>query len=401
MNIGIFYQNNKQGGLDTYLINLINNFPDKKINFYVFCNKSHPGIKNLKNKLVKVNFIIYDFIIYDDLKKNTSNKILKFIFKILFGIFGICYQVPKIINILKAYKLDKMMVVSGGYPGGDANVSASIAWGLLNKRNLSIYNFHNFARKYSNNIIFQIRELIIDFCISKFSKSLITVSHSCLESIKFRKYISNCNQHVIYNGIDKERFKNKNEDLFLLNKLKNDKDHKIILMLAVYEERKGHFFLLDVFKKINSLNKKITLVIAGDGEDEYKEQLKNKIRSMPQTQNIILLNHVENVSCLIKKSDMIVIPSLKDESFGYTALESMFYKKPVVCSNVGGLKEVVQHNITGYVLEHDINLFFDSIMNVLMNEKLAKQFGEAGHSRYLNYFSSEQMAKKYFREIMK
>ena len=122
---------------------------------------------------------------------------------------------------------------------------------------------------------------------------------------------------------------------------------------------------------------------------------------MPQTQNIILLNHVENVSCLIKKSDMIVIPSLKDESFGYTALESMFYKKPVVCSNVGGLKEVVQHNITGYVLEHDINLFFDSIMNVLMNEKLAKQFGEAGHSRYLNYFSSEQMAKKYFREIMK
>ena len=73
-------------------------------------------------------------------------------------------------------------------------------------------------------------------------------------------------------------------------------------MLAVYEERKGHFFLLDVFKKINSLNKKITLVIAGDGEDEYKEQLKNKIRSMPQTQNIILLNHVENVSCLIKKS---------------------------------------------------------------------------------------------------
>ena len=69
MNIGIFYQNNKQGGLDTYLINLINNFPDKKINFYIFCNKSHPGIKNLKNKLVKVNFIIYDFIIYDDLKK--------------------------------------------------------------------------------------------------------------------------------------------------------------------------------------------------------------------------------------------------------------------------------------------------------------------------------------------
>ena len=45
------------------------------------------------------------------------------------------------------------MVVSGGYPGGDANVSASIAWGLLNKKNLSIYNFHNFARNYPTTSI--------------------------------------------------------------------------------------------------------------------------------------------------------------------------------------------------------------------------------------------------------
>ena len=401
MNIGIFYQNNKQGGLDTYLINLINNFPNKRINFFVFCNKSHPGIKNLKNKLAKVNFVIYDFIIYDDLKKFTSNKFLKITNKLLFGLFGIFYQVPKIISIFKSHKLDKLMVVSGGYPGGDANVSASIAWGILNKKNLSIYNFHNFARNYSPNIIFKLREQIIDFCISKFSKSLVTVSHSCLESIRYRKYVNNSKKHVIFNGINENRFKKQNEDKFLMEELNNRKDHKIIIMLAVYEKRKGHSFLLDVFKKINSLNKNITLIIAGDGENKYKEEIKNKVNKMKKNHNILLFNHIENVESLIKKADLMVIPSIKDESFGYTALESMFYKKPVICSNVGGLKEVVKHNVTGYVLEHDINLFFESMMRILTDQKLSNQFGEAGYSRYLDYFSADKMAKNYYEEIIK
>ena len=100
MNIGIFYQNNKQGGLDTYLINLINNYPNKKIIFFIFCNKSHPGIKNLKNKLAKVNFVIYDLIIYDDLKKFTSNKVLRIINKLLFGAFGIFIKYQKLLVFL-------------------------------------------------------------------------------------------------------------------------------------------------------------------------------------------------------------------------------------------------------------------------------------------------------------
>ena len=282
-----------------------------------------------------------------------------------------------------------------------ATSDASIAWGLLNKKNLSIYNFHNFARNYSQNIFFKLREQIIDFCISKFSKSLVTVSHSCLESIKLRKYLSNCKKLVIYNGIDESRFKKQNEDNFLIEELNNRKDHKILIMLAVYEKRKGHNFLLDVFKRINSLNKNITLIMAGDGENKYKEEIKNKINTMPKNHNILLFNHIENVSYLIKKADLMVIPSIKDESFGYTAIESMFYKKPVVCSNVGGLKEVVKNNVTGYVLEHDIDLFYESIMRILTDPKLANQFGEAGYFRYLDYFSSDKMAKKYYNEIIK
>lgn len=51
MNLLIFLQNSKKGGVDTFITNLINFWPDKKSKIFLVCNKSHPGIKYLKKKL--------------------------------------------------------------------------------------------------------------------------------------------------------------------------------------------------------------------------------------------------------------------------------------------------------------------------------------------------------------
>ena len=48
----LFYQNTKIG-VDTFLINLINNWPKKKTKFNIYVNKSHPRIVNLKKKIKK------------------------------------------------------------------------------------------------------------------------------------------------------------------------------------------------------------------------------------------------------------------------------------------------------------------------------------------------------------
>ena len=63
MNILIFLQNSKKGGVDTFVSNLINFWPDKKSKIYLICNKSHPGIKNLKQKLLEKKILKLLFII--------------------------------------------------------------------------------------------------------------------------------------------------------------------------------------------------------------------------------------------------------------------------------------------------------------------------------------------------
>ncbi|SVE09219.1 uncharacterized protein METZ01_LOCUS462073, partial [marine metagenome] len=88
MHIGLFTQNYLRGGLDTFLIELINNWPNKEDNITLFCNEQHPGIKylssNIKNKnfkLFKYNFLFYSSFI--DSKKSKTT-LLKKLFNIFF-----------------------------------------------------------------------------------------------------------------------------------------------------------------------------------------------------------------------------------------------------------------------------------------------------------------------------
>ena len=48
MKIGFFLENNKAGGLDTFVINLLNYWPYRNDKLILFVNSNHPGLKNLR-----------------------------------------------------------------------------------------------------------------------------------------------------------------------------------------------------------------------------------------------------------------------------------------------------------------------------------------------------------------
>ena len=95
MKIGFFLQNNKQGGLDTFVIQLLSNWPEKD-DLVLFCNASHPGRKYLESVLYsKVSFQVYDTLISQDLRfRFKSWPSLPFFFiKSFFWLIGTFLQV--------------------------------------------------------------------------------------------------------------------------------------------------------------------------------------------------------------------------------------------------------------------------------------------------------------------
>ena len=121
---------------------------------------------------------------------------------------------------------------------------------------------------------------------------------------------------TIYNGYLNSK---KEKNFFLKKKLRLPKNSKILLMLAEYDLRKGHKFIIKVMENIIKKIKTF-LLIYGFGEKNSVEKLVIKSSA---NRNIFLNDFEENNIGLIRECDALVIPSQKYESFGYTALEAI------------------------------------------------------------------------------
>lgn len=103
----------------------------------------------------------------------------------------------------------------------------------------------------------------------------------------------------------------------------------------------------------------------------------------------------EDLISAYQSADIIVSLS-RHEGFGYTALEGMACCKPVVAFNVGGLRDVVVHGKTGYLVEAEqVNALADACRQLRNNPVEAARFGANGRKRAVSVFSEETALNNY------
>ena len=142
-----FTQNVKKGGLDTFILNLIAHWPQED-EVLLFCNHSHPGLPTLIERLSgRAKIVPYDYWIAQDIGVRLAHlpNGMRHFFLVVFWFVGFPYLVFKTRALFKKYKPDRLMVVNGGYPGGDACLAATIAWSGMKPKAHAWHNFHNFV----------------------------------------------------------------------------------------------------------------------------------------------------------------------------------------------------------------------------------------------------------------
>ena len=77
-------------------------------------------------------------------------------------------------------------------------------------------------------------------------------------------------------------------------------------------------------------------------------------------------------------------------------LEAMSYEIPIIAPNVGGIKEIVNNGIEGYLLdERDPKRFADICLQLQNDNNLRKTMGVSARHKIENEYSNERMAKEY------
>ena len=158
-------------------------------------------------------------------------------------------------------------------------------------------------------------------------------------------------------------------------------------LLANLSEWKGVFNLIKAF---GLLKGNFTLTIGGNFVSENLEkEVKKRIHNDPR---IKLLGRT-TAHDFFSQIDLSVIPSLWNESFGLTAIESLVNQVPVVCSNFGGLTEIIKDGINGLWCNpyHPIDIA-QAIQKVYDNFDFYKLMVMNAHSSVKPFIDSTKMA---------
>ncbi len=169
------------------------------------------------------------------------------------------------------------------------------------------------------------------------------------------------------------------------------------LFIGVLRWYKGLNILLDAAK-----NTKGNIVIVGKGR--MFNELRNRITE-EKISNVFMLGfqHDSVLKYLLENCKFTVLPSISPaEAFGQVLLESCYFKKPMVTTELGtGTSFVNLNGQTGYVIpSKDSSSLSEAMNNLFVSDLICEKFGLNAYDRLQKYFTLKKQAKKYI-EIYK
>jgi glycosyltransferase involved in cell wall biosynthesis len=156
---------------------------------------------------------------------------------------------------------------------------------------------------------------------------------------------------------------------------------------------KGHAHLLRAMPAVVAGRPDAHLVVLGRGA--LHDPLLAEAATLGLSDRVHLLGHREDVARWVAAIDVFVLPSLS-EGLPLSLLEAMAAGRPVVVTAVGGVPEVVQDAVTGFVVPPaSPGALASRILALLRDTALSAVMGAAGQTRVRERFSVERMAGDY------
>ena len=264
------------------------------------------------------------------------------------------------------------------------------------------YNFNGFMKKFYNSVMLR-TDLII--AGSNFIFSHINENYS--------EYLINLKKKflVIFRGINTDYF-NSNiikqlEENKLISFWNIDKNKKLILLPGRLTSWKGQEMFIEA---INLVNKEIdpetfNVVILGSdqGRKIYKQKLLRLVEQHRLTNQVKFIDNCKNMPVAYKISDLIVSSSIEPEAFGRVSIEAQSMEKPIIASNIGGSKETIINDKTGFLFEAGKpESLSKKIIEVLqLDETTLKFLGNEGRKNVIKKFNIEKMCFSTYLEYKK
>ena len=175
---------------------------------------------------------------------------------------------------------------------------------------------------------------------------------------------------------------------------------KLVIHVSNFRPVKRVPTVVQVFARIAS-RVRARLLLVGDGPDLAAAL--DEAKALGVTKLVDALGEQDQIIPLLSIADLFLLPS-SQESFGLAALEAMACEVPVVASRVGGLHEVIEHGVTGFLHEpSDLDGMANDGVAVLTDPELHARVASAGRHSVRKRFCRDLIVpqyEKFYSEVL-
>jgi L-malate glycosyltransferase len=229
--------------------------------------------------------------------------------------------------------------------------------------------------------------IVIRLYAAAFSRvRLIAASKATAHSFRgriLRVFKNRLPLRVIHNVIEPENFEvDSRNRRKIREQLGLGEDEFVIGIIGQITARKGQLELVRTFAEASKQMPLSTLLVVGapmfNQDYLYLEELKQNVRELNLENRVKFTGKRSDIAQVMQSLDALVVNS-KSEAFVIVALEAMACGTPVIATEVGGIREMIEHRVNGWLVPFgDARLLSEALITLNRQPEMRAAFSDAG-----------------------
>ncbi len=205
---------------------------------------------------------------------------------------------------------------------------------------------------------------------------------------------------VVHNGVQWPEQLSKEERARRRARLGLLPNDVVLMAVGRLDENKNPILLLEAFGRIHGALPMSVLVFLGDGP--LRGDIARRAEALGVSGSVHLPGFVSGAAVLMAGADVVALTSWS-EGLPNVVMEASAAGVPVVATDAGGVREVVEDGVTGFVIEPgDVDALAERLAVLLRNEGLRDSMGRSGGTKMREHFSVGKMVGRFveiYREL--
>ena len=202
---------------------------------------------------------------------------------------------------------------------------------------------------------------------------------------------------IIHNGVDPAGYRPTDEQRARAL-LGIGPQRPVVGIVAALRPEKDHLVLLQAARRLVGEFRDLTVLIVGDGP--MRQQIERAAADLGLADHILLAGARSDVPGILPALTVFTLCSYTIECFPMALLEAMASGRPAVCTDVGGVGEMLADGITGYLVPpHNPVALADRLATLLRDRELCRCMGAAARTRVQREFSLGESVDAAAREL--